>query len=182
MRRITKAAIGGLAGGALILGGTQLASGEEGVTTYTFAGPLRDLQLATTDGVFDSAKARLKIAETADGTKYSIRVRGIEPSADGDLYHSHLHTGPCIEGDGAAAGPHYNSQAAAGQTVTEISSTTEVWFELVPDEDGVATWETSVLFVPTDFQTDQEMSVVIHSLGSSAREACLPLDFSEDQQ
>jgi hypothetical protein len=33
-----------------------------------------------------------------------------------------------------------------------------------------------------DFHADQIMSVVIHSLGSSAREACLPLDFSDDDQ
>jgi len=63
-----------------------------------------------------------------------------------------------------------------------VSTNTEVWFELTPNEDGVAVWQTSVSFVPVDFHADQIMSVVIHSLGSSAREACLPLDFSDDDQ
>ncbi len=142
---------------------------------------MRDLQ-TTSDGVFDSARALLKVTETADGSSYSIRIKGIDPSAASLNYHSHLHVGPCIEGDGLAAGGHYNSQAAAGLPVTEVSPTTEVWFELIPNQDGVAIYDTSVSFVPVDFHTDQIMSVVIHSLGSSAREACLPLDFSEDQQ
>jgi Cu/Zn superoxide dismutase len=181
VRRITKAVLGGFAGCALVLGGTQVATGEVDVTTYTFAGPLRDLQVNTA-GVFDSAKALVKIAETTGETTYDIRVKGIDASAAGLQFHSHLHTGPCIEGDGTAAGPHYNSQAAAGQPIPDVSPSTEVWFELKPNEDGVATYETSVSFVPTDFHADQVMSIVIHSLNSSAREACLPLDFSEDEQ
>jgi hypothetical protein len=182
VKRITKAALGGLAGCALILGGTQAAVGELSEdATYVFAGPLRDLQ-PVTDGPFDSAKAILKVWETSDGTTYSIRIKGIDSDAAGDLFHSHLHIGPCIEGQGQAAGGHYNTQAAAGFPVTDVSTNTEVWFELTPNEDGVAVWQTSVSFVPVDFHADQIMSVVIHSLGSSAREACLPLDFSDDDQ
>lgn len=181
MRRITKAALSGIAGCALVLGATQVASGEVG-TTYTFAGRLRDLQ--TTDGVFDSAKAVVKITETTGGSSYWIRVKGIGPVAPGDEFHSHLHTGPCIEGDGLAAGPHYNSEIAAGipKELADVSAQTEVWFELAPNEDGVAVYQTSVSFVPKDFNEDQVMSIVIHSLSSSLREACLPLDFSEDDQ
>ena len=174
MRRITKAALGSIAGCTLVLGATQVASGEAGVGTYTFAGPLTDLNTSKYS-VFDSGKAILKIAETAEGTTYSLRVKGIDSTAFGTEYHSHLHVGPCIEDDPLAAGGHYNDTGGAATDLTEV------WFELAPSEDGVALSETSVSFVPSDFHGDQVMSVVIHGL-DGGREACLPLDFSEDQQ
>jgi Cu/Zn superoxide dismutase len=189
VRRITKAALGGIAACALILGGTQAAGGVESVTTYTFAGPLRDLDTSTDDGAFDSATALVKITETADGTTYWIRVKGIDAPSDAE-FGAHLHTGPCIEGNGTAAGPHYNADVASGKTGADVvvSSATEVWFELTPNENGVAVDSTEVLFVPTDFHGDQEMSIVIHAHSTDdmgvagPRQACLPLDFSEDQQ
>jgi Cu-Zn family superoxide dismutase len=183
VKRITKAALGGVASCALVLGGTQAAVGELSEdATYVFAGPLRDLQPGT-DGPFDSAKAILKVWETSEGTTYSIRIKGIDSDAEGQLFGAHLHTGPCIEGAGGAAGPHYNHGGAV--TLEE----NEVWFELVPDENGIAVDETSVLFVPEDVHGDQIMSIVIHEKPTDEltgiaglREACLPLDFSDDDQ
>lgn len=64
MRRIAKAAIGGVASYALILGGTQFASGAaSGI--FKFREDLTDF--LTDDGPFDSAKAKAMIEETADG-------------------------------------------------------------------------------------------------------------------
>ena len=170
--------LGGLAGCALILGATQSAGGVSGVTAYTFGGPLSDIRTTSTDAAFESAKALVKVTETAAGSStWWIRIRGIE-AVEGIEYHSHLHVGACVEGSGTTAGGHYN------HTGGTPSPETEVWFELAPNDDGVAVYQTSVLFVPTDIhdENDQVMSIVIHDPIDGSRIACLPLDFSEDQQ
>jgi len=65
--------------------------------------------LLTVPGPFDSATARITIAErTNDKTTLGIRIRGIDPSIAGRTLGSHLHIGPCVEGTGSSAGPHYN--------------------------------------------------------------------------
>ena len=184
MRRITKAALGSLAGGAAILAGTQLAGGASGA--YEFSGALVDLQLSDSDGPLDEGQARVTIVETADSTQFSIRVTGINLDY-GDRVGAHLHTGPCVEGNGAAAGPHYNADVLAGVKPhkVEISPATEVWFELVPevelpDDSGRAYDVTTVPFVPVD--SDGIMSIVIHvsqtdptTGAAGARQACFPL-------
>lgn len=199
MRRITKAAIGGLAGCALVLGGTQGASAAL-EAKYWFRDALTDL-LPTATGPFDSAAARLTIAEkTNDKTTLRIRIRGIDPSMAGRTLGSHLHTGECVEGVGTSAGPHYNHEVVVGgkkfpaagvlpEDLAEISPDTEVWFDLVPDQDGVAVDQTTVPFEPVD--PDSVMSVVVHELptdkdGTTAtgigsagpRQACFPLAVS----
>src|SRR5215207_8957197 len=108
MRRITKAALGGLAGCALILGATQSAGGASSVVRQTFSGELTDYNTATTDGTFDSAEALLKVTETPDGTYFWIRVKGIDLEAAGDDFGAHLHTGPCLEDQPSASLSHYN--------------------------------------------------------------------------
>lgn len=76
-------------------------------------------------------------------------------------------------------------------TIAEVSPKTEVWFDLLPNADGMAYDVTTVPFVPVD--DDGEMSVVVHvqqtntadntpNLGvvgfASTRQACFPLDVS----
>jgi hypothetical protein len=89
---------------------------------------------------------------------------------------AHLHTGQCVDGDyadpsigkiaGSKAGPHYNNQMFPSGTLTdyalaEKSPGTEVWFDLVPsEEDGAASSNTTVPFVPVDL--DGVMSIVVH--------------------
>jgi len=190
VRRITKAVFGGLAGCALVLGGTQAASGAL-AAKYWFRDALTDL--LTTDGPFDSAKAKITIAEKTDGrTTFRIHVRGIDPSMAGTTLGSHVHVGKCVKGDfgdpnaevpaipGGQAGSHYNHDTATGHMPARIGPDTEVWFTLVPDEDGVAHDETTVPFVPVD--PDGAMSVVIHQLPTDPatgkagdRQACFPL-------
>jgi hypothetical protein len=183
MRRITKAALGGIAGCALILGATQAATGEAPVTTYTYAGDLVDLQL-TEDGPFDDAQATLRVILTPAGSTWKLRVRGIDETAIAQEYGAHLHVGECVEGDedGGLALAHYNTEVAAGKPKV-VSTKTEVWFELVPDEQGLAEYQAAVPFVPVD--PDGVMSIVIHEEptndttgGAGDREACLPLDVS----
>lgn len=200
VRRITKAVLGGLAGSALVLGGTQAASAAL-EAKFWFRDGLTDL-VPTAPGPFDSAKARITIAKrTNDKTTLRIHIKGIDSSIAGRTLGSHLHTGACVEGNGTAAGPHYNQDVIVrhktlpvsgqepGSDTAEVSPKTEVWFDLVPDQDGLAVDQTTVPFEPID--PDGVMSVVVHELptdkdGSTAtgigsagpRQACFPLSVS----
>jgi hypothetical protein len=202
MRRTTKAALGGIAGGALILAGTQVAGGElTGIYKFT-RDSLTDLTTTTT-GPFDSAKAAITVDVGTDSTTFTIRVTGIDtvnyPSIVGQTLGSHLHTGPCIEDSGGSAGPHYNHDVVVGgkefpvagepihpKKTAEVSPNTEVWFDLMVVNDvdlpgeGEAYDETTVPFVPVD--PDGVMSVVVHVQATNpttgaagSRQACFPL-------
>jgi hypothetical protein len=183
MRRITKAALGGLAGCALVVGTMQAADGAS-TETYRYSGALRDV--LATDGPFDSTHAKVTIVQDTDSTRFSIKITGIDISASGVLVGAHLHTGPCVEGNGAAALGHYNRQMVPAGTLTNYADTvkspsTEVWFDLVPsEEDGAAAFETTAPFVPLDL--DGVMSIVVHieptqpvTGYASSRQGCFPL-------
>jgi superoxide dismutase, Cu-Zn family len=198
VRRITKVVLGGLAGCALALGGTQVASG---VLSTIFREQSENL---LTDSAaakpFDMAKATISIAVEGNSTTFKIDLTKIDPSIAGKTLGSHLHTGPCVEESGGSAGPHYNHEVVTknkkfpvlgertyGYTA-EVSPNTEVWFDLIPDAAGVASDETTVPFVPED--PDGVMSVVVHVSptntdpllglvgGAGARQACFPLSVS----
>jgi Cu/Zn superoxide dismutase len=197
LRRITKAAFGGVAGCALVLGGTQLASG---VLSTIFRDQSENL--LATSGPFDYAKATTTITVDGNYTTFKIDLTKIDPSiaTPPRTLGAHLHTGPCIEADGNSAGPHYNHEVVTknkslptgektyGYTA-EVSDSTEVWFDLIPTYEGTATDETTVPFVPVD--PDGIMSVVVHvretntaygvpfpGVAGSAgtRQACFPLE------
>jgi len=185
VRRITKAALGGLAGCALALGGMQAASGET-LLQQVFPGWLTDLdtngpapQYETT-GAFDSAKAKLKVTETSDGeTKFSLEVRDIKPGFIGREFGSHLHNNTCVTDGYDGVGKHYqNPDADPAATLEER----EVWFKVVPNEDGEAVYQTVVPFVPKDPDGNGAMSIVIHTDHTKPdgtagfKEVCLPLN------
>ena len=198
LKRITKAALGGVASCALILGGTGVASGE--LELLDFLKVHRDSNdVNTSYATLDAAKAKITIDKGTDSegrknTTFSIRITGIGPAAVDKTLGSHLHTGPCIANDGTSAGPHYNHQAALGDTTPDVNRDTEVWFDLVADEEGMAMDVTTVPFVPIDSELTDiitkspgVMSVVVHvdptnsdplagTVGSAgARQACFPL-------
>jgi Cu/Zn superoxide dismutase len=184
VRRISKAALGGVVGCALILGGTQAADAS---MTYKYSGELTDLQTGTVDvGVFDSTHAKVTIVQDDDSTTFSIKVTGIDVSAAGTEFGAHLHVGPCMEGVGLAAGPHYNSQMWPAGTLTDYALAVKNPETEVPSaEDGAARHEVMVPFVPVDL--DGVMSIVIHvestnhdTGGAGARQACFPLSVPED--
>jgi hypothetical protein len=190
LRRITKAALGSLAGCALVLGGTQLASGDSAVLEYSYdRAPLVDLR----DGeptaadpyvkTFDNAYGELRIKTTptvvtsfklrVDGIATSVVVDGITTSVVGRTFGAHLHTDPCdVVGTGGLGGPHYNHDFVLGTPPIEISPDTEGWLDLAPNANGVATVDISAPFVPDDSklfplfplfnQTPGDMSIVIH--------------------
>jgi Cu/Zn superoxide dismutase len=190
LRRVTKAALGGVAGCALVLGGTQLASGLSSlITNYPYEGDVVNLPAA---GAFDHASAALTVKVAPEGTDFKVDFTGIdvtalEPYPDEDAFGAHLHTGVCNKKDASKAGPHYNHEVVAlGYSVAEaeISPNTEVWFNLVPNADGDATDSAFVPFVPVD--PDGVMSIVVHvdptnttTGGAGARQACFPLDVSD---
>lgn len=189
MRRITKAALGGLAGGALILGGTQVAVG----VIEMFPPSEGDVIDLTAPGPFDGASVTLQVKKNSgDGTNFVLDVTGIDLTAAGQEFGAHLHTKACNDTSG---GPHYNHEVVAGGVPVaeaEISRRTEVWFDLVPDVVGVARDSTTVKFVPVDPEVldpldpdylKQPMSIVLHNAATAtktgiagARGACFTLD------
>jgi hypothetical protein len=177
LRRITKAALGGLAGCALALGGTQLAAGSLTGIYTSESDDLKDLALVTKDGPFDSAKARTTITQTDGATTFEIRVTGIDSSAQGE-FGAHLHIGPCDN-----SGGHYqNVTDPEDPTNPElINSDNEVWIAIKPGG-GSALGTTTVGFVPDDdkypFHTPGKMSIVIHEGpldNPRTKQACFPL-------
>lgn len=140
------------------------------------SGALADLAPATS-GPFDGALASFQLVASARGSHAVLRVSGIGAAGDGQTYGAHLHVGPCVAGNGAAAGGHYNTDVLAGVTPAEISEDTEVWLDLHVD-DGAATSTASVPFLPLP----GARSVVVHAMatdhhtgGAGPRLACLPV-------
>jgi hypothetical protein len=175
LRRITKAALGGLAGCVLVLGGTQVAVGAAS-EIYKFREDLTDF-ITDKRGPFDAAKAKTTISETADGgTTFEVRVTGVDPSVEGRTFGGHLHIGPC---DTTTNLGHYRHD----QTLLPPALGTppnELWFNFTPDADGMAYDVQTAPWVPVDH--DGQMSIVVHEgtaelpTTSSPKQACFPLD------
>jgi hypothetical protein len=180
VRRITKAALGGVAGCALVLGGTQAASGSDVIKRYLNSLGSTDLWTAVAnpvDTAFDTATGNVRIMETPDGTGFKLRVEGIDPSVAGQTFGSHLHVGPCpAPSDNVAdtTSVHYKHDKNG-----PADPENEVWFNVVPASTGVATDDTFVSFRPVD--DDGLMSIVIHAKPTDAegkagtKEVCLPV-------
>lgn len=183
MNRVVKSAICGtivgLAVAASLLPATAAASSGTGNGAHVFAGQLRDLQLAT-DEALDGASARLTMANHQGRSTFVLNVKGIDvtgpDSAIGHEYGAHLHLGPCVSGNGAAALPHYNTDVLAGVTPPTIDETTEVWLDFTVTADGTGHAVAHVPFVPIP----GDRAIVIHrdatnELGvAGPRLACLP--------
>jgi hypothetical protein len=178
LRRITKAALGGLAGCALILGGIQAASGDVIKNLIGPEFPLVDLDNGqpTSTTALDDAKATLRIIPAPDGaaTSFKLQVTDIADSVEaGTVFGAHLHVGKCVEPTAELTnptGPHYKADDQPA------SPDNEVWFNLLVNDQNNATDDTKVLFRPTD--VDGDMSIVIHvdvAAVSSPKQACLPL-------
>jgi len=150
--------------------------GGRGAAVVRSSGPLSDLD-PTATGPFDGASAAVRISLLPHGgSRTLLLVRGID-GAEGQTFGAHLHAGPCVAGQPAAALGHYNTDVLAGVVPPEISDRTEIWLDFtVDDEGGRAT--ASVPFVPQP----GTRSVVIHAAATDhhtgtagARLACLPV-------
>ena len=75
---------------------------------------LRDLHPMSA-GPLDQAGARVQLLTYKGTSTVVLRVRDIDPAVAGHTFGAHLHTGPCVAGDGATAGPHYIADVVAGR-------------------------------------------------------------------
>jgi Cu/Zn superoxide dismutase len=148
------------------------------VTAYAapaqvFRGDLVDLSAVTADP-FGAASAHLVMTPNAQGTTFHLRIKGIDPAVAGEAYGAHLHVGPCVEGNGAAAGPHYNVSTT---TPPVVDDQTEVWLDFTVTPDGTGAGDATVPFVPVP----GERAVVVHAEETApngtagARLVCLPV-------
>ncbi len=136
---------------------------------------LSDLSPSTTDATDGAKAAALAIARDGSGTSVRLSVWGLDPAAAGTTFGAHVHTGPCVAGNGAAAGPHYNSTGGA-----DIDDQTEVWLDFEVSPHGLSVATTNVPFV---IPPGGAHAVVIHALATAPngsagpRLACIPLEF-----
>jgi Cu/Zn superoxide dismutase len=137
---------------------------------------LRDLQPTVTNA-FDGASASVVMMGALKASFFYLEVRDVHPAASGQRFGAHLHTGPCVAGEGAVAGPHYNVQTLAGIIPALVNDETEVWLDFDVNGKGTARSSTVVPFVPAE----GERSIVLHAQPTmdngmaGARVACLPL-------
>lgn len=154
---------------------TSLAVAATAAAPARAGGALTDLQTAV-DNPTDGADGSITIVRTRHRTVVVFRVAGLDPAAAGERLGAHLHVGPCLEGDGAAAGPHFNIDAYDGDPSPEVSRSTEVWLDFDVRQSGRAH---AVANVPFVLPPGGSQSVVIHALptdpsgAAGARQACL---------
>ncbi len=164
----TEFASGGFGGGSHISSMTWAYSSDD----------LSDLSTATPD-VFDGAKATAFMMSVNGESTFRLHVRGIDKSAVGNKYPAHLHEGPCVAGEGVAAGGHYNAQKEEGLPAPYlVNGDTEVHLDFTVSSQRSARVVAVVPFVPKP----GDRSIVIHSnqppvapATSPTRWACLPL-------
>lgn len=161
----------------------QISTPASAASTRTRgAGQLRDLQ-TTTEQPTDHATAQVVAVESNGSTTVLLKVQGLDHGAAGMVLGAHVHVGPCVTGNGAAAGPHYNSTLA---TPTDVN---EVWLDFIVAANGTGWAETTVPFL---IPAGGAGAVVIHANETSVgppptdappagsagpRWACLPVEF-----
>jgi Cu/Zn superoxide dismutase len=144
----------------------------------TAQGTLSDLAPATA-GPFDGARAVFVMVSDDGHSSVRLQVSGIDRAVAGRTFGAHLHVGPCVEGNGAAAGPHYNTDVLAGHVPPRVDATTEVWLDFTATEGGTGHSFAAVPFVPVP----GNRSVVIHENptddhgAAGPRLACLPVSW-----
>lgn len=156
-----------------VTGAPTAASAATGAQVVTASAALTDLSPGTVDPT-DGAAARL-VAVGVDGygTRAVLVVTGMDPSSVGATFGAHIHRGPCVSGQPATAGPHYNTGGPP-------SPQTEVWLDFTVLPGGVGIGRASVPFTIPDGGAG---SVVIHRLptdtngAAGPRLACLPVAF-----
>ena len=159
--------------GALLLGAVPAGAASPFVEAR---GPLSDLAPATANAT-DGASGNFFAIAGGGHTTFVLFVSGLDPASAGTTYGAHVHVGTCVAGDGAAAGPHYNTGGTP-------STTTEVWldFKVLPGGYGFA-----VTTVPFVIEPGAARAVVVHAQptqsggatpgAAGGRIACLPVDF-----
>ena len=144
---------------------------------------LTDLQV-TTPGPLDGAEAEVTMTSVSgikDGVPYastlaSLKLKNVAKAAEGTTYGVHLHVGPCVRGDGAAALAHYNNDVATGAPTVQVGPRTEIWLDATITDKGEAESWTTIKWIPQP----GIRSIVFHSdhtadTGAAGpRLACIP--------
>jgi superoxide dismutase, Cu-Zn family len=148
--------------------------GESDVATSN--GPLRGL---APHGPFERGRAVVVMVSQGARTTVRLKVTGVGRMAAGRTFGAHLHTGPCVAGDGAAAGPHYNTDVINGRKPVRVDSEREIGLDFTVGPSGAANASTVVPFAPKP----GDRSIVIHEHATDhhgtagGRLACLPLSW-----
>jgi Cu/Zn superoxide dismutase len=174
VRRRMVALGGAVALAGSLLGWTGSASADPSVVEA--GGPLSNLSPATANPT-DGASGEVIAIDDGTSTTVIMVLSGLDPSAEGQTFGAHVHTGPCVDGNGAAAGPHFNIGATP-------SPTSEVWLDFTVLPGG---WAVSQTTVPFTIPAGAAQAVVIHAQPTQAggatpgvaggRMACLPVAF-----
>ena len=140
-------------------------------------GLMSDLQ-ATASNPTDGAWATVTAVGRNGRTVVVLNVEHLDVTAAGTTLGAHVHVGPCVGGDGAAAGPHYNS---TGQPPTLVSPETEVWLDFQISDEGTGH---AIAMVPFEIPAGGAQSIVIHALptnpatgAAGTRLACIGVGF-----
>ncbi len=159
--------------GALALSVLLVGAPPAGASSVVVArGALSDLA-PTAANPTDGASAVVIAVPHGNSTFVLLVVRGLDRKAEGITFGAHVHVGPCVAGNGAAAGPHYNTGGPP-------SPTTEVWLDFTVFRSGHGFAITNVPFV---IPPGGAGSVVIHAMPTDsmgvagARITCLPVAF-----
>ncbi|MFN0093133.1 MAG: hypothetical protein ACKVWR_23090 [Acidimicrobiales bacterium] len=165
-------------GWAALVAATGCLGREDAAEAVLANTALVDLQTARADPT-DGASASLRAVTTADSTKFSLEVRGLGGQGgggrEGQTLSAHLHVGPCVRGNGEAAGGHFNHTGGA-----EVSARSEVWLDFEIQDDGSARVVQTAPFV---IPSGAARSLVVHEHetrpdgSAGARLACLPVGF-----
>jgi len=172
-RRFGWLAAATIAAAGLVAGGGPAGAAS---TFVESSGELSDFAPSMANAT-DGATADLWAVAAGGRTTFFVFFSDLDPAAAGTTFGVHIHDGPCVAGNGAAAGPHYNT---GGTPSTE----TEVWldFTVLPGGYGFA-----YTTVPFTIEPGDAQSMVVHFLptqdggptpgAAGGRQACLPVDF-----
>lgn len=158
----------GLVVGAMVIGAAVPAAAGAGLFSK---GPLADL--STADSATDGAWAVASATVVEERTIVRLEVKDLAGASAGATFGAHVHTGPCVAGNGAAALGHYNHGGG-------VSDETEVWLDFTVTGGGTGH---ATAIVPFAIPAGGARSIVIHALPTApdgtagARLACLPLEF-----
>jgi len=161
---------------AVLAVGAFAAPGQASGPLVHSRGVLTDLQPATSAPT-DGAQASVTAWQTSRGTTVVLRLRGLDREHAGHTLGAHVHSGHCVAGQPAEAGPHYNS---TGQPPVTVSDETEVWLDFTIGQGGTAY---AIAHVPFTIPSGAAHSVVVHEHATDptgaagGRLACLPVHF-----
>ncbi len=165
-------AMGAMASSLVVGGATIAVAGPGGPAPVVHAaGALQDL--SPLPNPTDGARAKFVAIAGPTGTHAVLVVKGLDPAKVGTTLGAHVHTGSCVAGAPATAGPHYNSGGPA-------DAQHEIWLDFTILPGGIGVAQTTV---PFTIAPGAAKSVVIHAMATGPggiagpRLACLPVQF-----